>query len=318
MGSTASRRPTVVVLGGRAFAGPDGAVSVPLERELAAAVAARLTPLLKLAGGVVVTHGNGPQVGHQLVRVEIAGERAYPLPLDTCVATTQGELGDVLATALRDVLADTGDRRLVAAVLSHVVVDRHASAFHSPSKPVGPLLDEARARSLEKHGMKVGADPGGRGLRRLVPSPEPLEILEVDVIRTLVRVGAVVVACGGGGIPVAREGTHLQAVEAVVDKDLTAALLADALDASLFLVVTDVPTAFTDFTSPKRAPVTRVTAARLRDLLAEGHFAPGTMAPKVEACVRFVNAPGRRAVICDALSVERALRGEAGTQVVFE
>jgi carbamate kinase len=151
-----------------------------------------------------------------------------------------------------------------------------------------------------------------------VASPEPLEILEADVIRTLLRVGAVVVACGGGGIPVARDGSHLLSVEAVVDKDLTAALLADALDASLFLVVTDVPAAFTDFASPRRAPVARVTASRLRDLLAEGHFAPGTMAPKVEACVRFVNAPGRRAVICDAASVERALKGEAGTQVVFE
>lgn len=318
MGSTASRRPAVVALGGHAFAGPDGAVSVPRERELAADVVARLVPLLKASGGIVVTHGNGPQVGHQLLRVEVAGERAYRLPLDTCVASTQGELGDVLATALRDMLSDRGDGRLVAAVLSHVVVDRESSAFQAPSKPVGPFLDELRARAIEKDGAKVGVDPAGRGLRRLVPSPEPLEILEADVIRTLLRVGAVVVACGGGGIPVARDGTHLRAVEAVVDKDLTAALLADALDASLFLVVTDVPAVFTDFGSPKRAAVARVTAAKLRDLLAEGHFAPGTMAPKVEACVRFVNAPGRRAVICDALSVERALKGEAGTQVVFE
>lgn len=318
MGSTVNRRPTVVALGGNAFAGPDGTLSLPRERELAALVAGRLSPLLGNAGGVVVTHGNGPQVGHQLLRVEVAADRAYRMPLDSCVAATQGELGDVLATALREALSRSGDERPVAAVLSHVVVDRNASAFHQPSKPVGPFLDEARAKALEQGGAKVGLDPAGRGKRRLVPSPEPLEILEADVIRTLLKVGAVVVACGGGGIPVARDGVHLEGIEAVVDKDLTAALLADALNAALFVVITDVPAAFTDFASPKRAAVGRVTSAKLRDLLAEGHFSPGTMAPKVEACVRFVNAPGRRAVICDPLSVEAALKGEAGTQVVFE
>lgn len=318
MGTTATRRPTVVALGGNAFAGPDGALSVPRERELAADVAERLEPVFKASGGVVVTHGNGPQVGQQLLRVEVAAERAYRLPLDSCVAATQGELGDVLATALRQSLLERGDTRLVAAVLSHVVVDRHASAFQAPSRPVGPFLDEARAKALRREGVMVGVDPAGRGLRRLVPSPEPLEILEADVIRALLKLGAVVVACGGGGIPVARDGVHLLSVEAVVDKDLTAALLADALDAALFVVITDVPSAFTDFGSPRRAAVTEVTASRLRDLLAEGHFAPGTMAPKVEACVRFVIAPGRRAVICDSASVEEALKGEAGTQVVFD
>jgi carbamate kinase len=280
-------------------------------------MSARLTPLLRAPGGLVVTHGNGPQVGHQLLRAEAAGGRAYQLPLGSCVAATQGELGDVLVTALRGVLAERGDERLVAAVLSHVVVDRGASAFHAPSKPVGPFLEEAGARRLELAGVAVGADPAGRGVRRLVPSPEPLEIVEAEVIRALLRVGAVVVACGGGGIPVTRDGVYLRAVEAVVDKDLTAALLADALDAALFLVVTDVPAACTDFASPRRAPLGRVTAARLRDLLAEGHFAPGTMAPKVEACVRFVSAAGRRAVICDPSSIDRAVRGEAGTQVVL-
>jgi carbamate kinase len=229
MGTTVTHKPTVVALGGNAFAGPDGALSVPRERELAAEVVNRLRPLFKAAGGVVVTHGSGPQVGQQLLRVEVAGEHAYRLPLDSCVAATQGELGDVLATALRQALLERGEERLVAAVLSHVVVDRNASAFRAPSKPVGSFLDKGRSKVVQRAKGRVGVDCAGRGLHRLVPPPEPQEILEADVIRALLGLGAV-----------------------------------------------------------------------------------------VEACVRFVSAPGRRAVICDSASVERALEGEAGTQVVFE
>lgn len=291
-------------------------MSVESEHAIATKVVDHLRPLLlSSSANVLVTHGNGPQVGHMLARVEAGRKSSYTLPLDACVATTEGELGDVLAGALREALEGT---RPVAALLTHVKVDGTSTAFRKPTKPVGPFLTEARAKALKEQGMTVAPDPAGRGYRRVVASPEPLEVLDVEVIRRLLDTGTIVVAGGGGGIPVVREEKQWRGVEAVVDKDLTAALLADAVDADLFVIVTDVPAAYTEFGTSHRAPVGRCTVGKLRELLVEGHFTPGSMAPKVEACVRFVSRPGRRATICDPSTLEQALAGEAGTQVTYD
>jgi carbamate kinase len=274
-----------------------------------------LEPFLAPGVELVVTHGNGPQVGHQLIRVERSAGAAYRLPLDVCVAETQGELGYLLAQALGGLLARRGLPRPVAAVVTQTEVDPGDEAFRSPSKPVGPVLDPARAAELRGTGAALIEDVG-RGLRRAVASPAPRRIVEIDVVRQLLSLGVVVVAAGGGGVPVTAAADGLRGVEAVVDKDLTAALLADEIGADLLLILTDVPCAYTDYLTPRQAPVRKVTASGVRALLAGGHFAPGSMAPKMESCARFARAAGRRAIVCPPSQVHAALAGEAGTTVV--
>lgn len=308
---TVERR-IVAALGGNAFAAPDGEISV--ERQFAFAREALwwLGPLLRPPFELLLCHGNGPQVGHQLARAELALGRAYALPLDVCVAQTQGELGYVLGRTLRDLLSGA---RPVVTLVTEVEVDPSDPAFADPLKPVGPFLDEAGAAALRSRGASV-RDDAGRGLRRVVPSPHPRRVLEAEVMARLLDQGVLVVAAGGGGIPVVSTARGWRGVEAVVDKDLTAALLADAVGASLLLLVTDVPCAYTDFRTPRQVPLGRVGAARARALLAEGHFEPGSMAPKIEACLRFASRPGRRALVCHPPSLAAAVRGEAGTIVV--
>jgi carbamate kinase len=305
----------VAALGGNAFAPRGTAATVEGERRFAREALAALAPFLAPGNELLVTHGNGPQIGHQLDRVERSRGTAYDLPLDVCVAQTQGELGYVLAQALRELVAEHGGARPVAALVTQVEVDPADPAFGRPSKPIGPLLGPAEAESLRARGAAVG-DDSGHGLRRLVPSPEPRSVLEVEPIRRLLGLGAVVVAGGGGGVPLVRDDDVLRGVEAVVDKDLTSWLLADLLDAHLLAVLTDVPCACTDFRTPRQAPIGRVPASRARALLAEGHFAPGSMGPKMEACARFASRAGRRAIVCDPPGLPAALRGEGGTIVV--
>jgi carbamate kinase len=278
-------------------------------------VLAQLEPFFPPEVGLLLTHGNGPQVGHQLDRVERSIATAYAVPLDACVAQTQGEVGYVLAQALRQLLAERGIDRPVASLVTQVEVDPGDAAFRLPSKPVGPFLDPKDAAALRRRGIEV-REEAGRGWRRVVPSPEPKRVVEVDVLRQVLALGMAVVAAGGGGIPVVASGRGLRGIEAVVDKDLTAALLADAIDADLLLILTDVPCAYTDFRTGRQAPLGRISARRARELLADGHFAPGSMAPKMEACARFASGRARRAVVCDPPSVAAALRGEAGTNVV--
>lgn len=304
----------VAALGGNAFAARGSALTMEGQFLFARDALQMLSPLFAPGIELLITHGNGPQVGHELVRVERAQGEAYSLPLDVCVAETQGELGYVLCRTLRDLLAAQGRAWPVAALVTQVEVDPRDPAFAAPTKPVGPVLDAAHAAALRARGVTVRDDPG-RGLRRVVPSPEPLQVVETDVVRSLLGLGATVVAAGGGGVPVARVGGALQGVEAVVDKDLTAALLADALEADLLLVLTDVPCAFADYRTPRERALSHLSVAQARALLTEGHFAPGSMAPKVEACARFASRPGRRAAICDLPHLAGALRGEAGTQI---
>jgi carbamate kinase len=304
----------VAALGGNAFVPAGGTLTAEGQLRFAREALSHLAPFFSPEVELLVTHGNGPQVGHQLDRAERSLGAAYALPLDVCVAQTQGELGYVLAQALRELMARRGVVRPVASLVTQVVVDPDDPAFHHPCKPVGPFLDPARAAALRATGAVV-EDDAGRGLRRVVPSPEPKSVVEAEVVRRLLALGAAVVAGGGGGIPVISAGDGLRGVEAVVDKDLTSALLADDLGAELLAILTDVPCAYTDFRTPARTPVGRVGASRARALLAEGHFAPGSMEPKMEACARFASRHGRRAIVCDPPGLAAALRGEGGTIV---
>ena len=296
---------TVVALGGNALLGPGERGTAAEQRRNLAATVPALEPLVA-AGPVVVTHGNGPQVGNELLRHELGSAEAPPLPLWIAVAQTQAEIGALIEAELRRAF-----ERPVAVVLTHVVVDEDDPAFADPTKPIGPFYDEARARALEHdRGWSVVAD-SGRGWRRLVASPQPLEIVELDVVRTLVAAGTLVVAAGGGGIPVARRDGAYEGVDAVIDKDRASALLAARLGAGRLVVLTQVASVYRGFGTGSEEPVDELRPGRDDEILAE--LPAGSMRPKVEAAFAFVRETGREALITSAQALGN---GEAGTKVV--
>ncbi len=282
------------------------ALSASGDRALADQLVHSLHPLVRSGVELVVTHNGFVTSGAQGLGMNAA-------LTTTAELGSEGELGDRLATSLRDEL---NEARLVAALVTHVRVDGGSSP-HRSRRLAGPLLDEAEASVLRKQGLPLELDANGPGYRRLVPQVEPLEVLDVGILKRLVESGVVVVAGGGGGVPVTRDGRGWRGVEAVVDQDLTAALLADSIDADQLVIVTDVSNVFEAFGTPHEEPIGLISVDELHNLLAEGHFVPGTMAPKVEACVRFVSRPGRRAMICDAPSLDQTMAGLAGTRVIW-
>ena len=305
---------TVVVLGGNAFASKDGRLTMAGQLRFAREAVSLLKPLLTDATQLLISHGNGPQVGHILTRVEEALGKAYTIPLEVCVAESEGEIGYVLEQALYNVLSELRLKRPVAGLLTQVVVSTNDTAFQNPTKPIGPFYDEGQAEQIRQKGFAVCED-AGRGFRRVVASPQPLEIVEFDVIRSLLEMGVIVIAAGGGGIPVVRHNECLQGIEAVVDKDLTGELLADQLDADMLVILSCVPCAYRFFNTDRQDPIGRITATEARRLLDEGHFAPGSMQPKIEAAIRFASKPQRTTIVCDPPSLAAALRGNAGTIV---
>jgi carbamate kinase len=257
---------------------------------------------------LVVTHGNGPQVGNELLRHERAADEAPPLPLYLAVAQTQAEIGALIESELEPVAA-----RPVACLLTHVLVAEDDPAFEEPTKPVGPFYSEERARELERdRGWQVAHD-AGRGWRRVVPSPRPLEVVELDAIRALLRSGAIVVACGGGGIPAARRGAHLAGLDAVIDKDRASALLARELDADRFVILTEVPAVYRGFGTDAQEEVRTLSAADAEALIPE--LAAGSMRPKVEACLDFARTTGNEALITSPAALAGALAGDSGTRI---
>ena len=307
----------LLALGGNAMTSPDGRAR-PEDQIAAARVAMRsVAELVASDIDVVVTHGNGPQVGNLLVKNEIAASVVPPVPLDWCGAQTQATLGFVLMNALDDALRVRGLQRRSATVVTRTRVDAGDPGFTRPTKPIGRYLPADEAAVLLEHG-ETWEDRGERGWRRVVASPEPREILDAAAVQALVEAGFVVVANGGGGVPVVREDGVLRGVEAVIDKDLGAALLAQTVDADVLVVATDVPNAVLRFGTPDAEPLGRVDVRRMRALAAEGHFASGSMGPKVEAACRFVEQGGTRAVITDLADILDAVAGETGTVVVPE
>ena len=305
----------LVALGGNAMASPEGRVR-PDDQIAAARIAmAGVADLVARDVDVVITHGNGPQVGNILVKNEIAASVVPPVPLDWCGAQTQATLGFVLMNALDEALRRRKVPRRSATVVTRTLVDALDPGFTRPTKPIGRYLPEEEADVLVKHG-ETWEDRGARGWRRVVASPEPQEILDADAVRTLVETGFVVVANGGGGIPVVREPAGLRGVEAVIDKDLGAALLARTVAADVLVIATDVASAVLRFGAPDAEPLGRVDVRRMRALVREGHFASGSMGPKVEAACRFVEQGGIRAVITNLENILDAVAGEVGTVVV--
>ena len=306
----------LLALGGNAMTNAEGRAR-PEDQIAAAQVAmAAVAGLLEHDHEVVITHGNGPQVGNLLVKNEVAAGVVPPVPLDWCGAQTQATLGFVLMDALdRELAARSIDRRS-AALVTRTLVDADDEGFTTPTKPIGRHLPEAEAAVLIQHG-ETWEDRGEKGWRRVVASPEPREILDAPAVLALIEAGFVVVANGGGGIPhVRRPDGALVGVEAVIDKDLGAALLADTTGADVLVIATDVPNAVIRWGEPDAEPLGTLTVEELRGHAADGHFASGSMGPKVDAVCRFVEATGRRGVITSLDQITAAVAGDAGTVVL--
>jgi len=268
---------------------------------------------------LAIVHGNGPQVGNIMIQVEEAITKIPPQSLDVAVAQTQGSMGYMLANQLRNRFNEEQMEKEIAAVLTEIVVDRHDPAFDNPTKPVGPYFTAYRANLLmQEHGWQMVED-AGRGWRKVVPSPMPQRILGSHLLKRLVENGAVLVAGGGGGIPVYQDvGGYYRGVEAVIDKDYVASILARELSAQLFIVLTQVPMVAENFGRPNQRWLRRLPVARAKEMMASHQFPPGSMAPKIQASIDFVEATGKEVLITDEGSLKRALEGKAGTFLVAE
>jgi len=301
----------VIALGGNALQSRGEAATSENELRNVKITAEHIARIVKAGYQVVVTHGNGPQVGRVLLQNEAAKDITPPMPMDVCGAMTQGMIGYHIQQGLSQVLADSGVRKPVCTVITQVEVDKNDPAFQNPSKPVGAFYTQAEAEKIhaEKgYAMKKDAD---RGYRRVVPSPKPQQVVEIDTVKKLVDSGAIVVTVGGGGIPVCREGDKYVGLEAVIDKDFASEVVAEQLDADVLMILTEVDNVCLNYGKPDQKILRGVTADELDRYAAEGHFAPGSMLPKVQAVSKFVHSkPGRIAVIT---SLENAAGGISGT-----
>lgn len=274
-----------------------------------------LVGIIKQGHKVTITHGNGPQVGDILLKDELAKDVLPQMPLDVCGAESQGMIGYMIQQSLRNELRRSGLDLQVATVLTETVVSASDSAFNNPTKPIGPFYNaDEVGRLKDEKGWHLIND-SGRGFRRTVPSPEPLSIVQGETIRELIELGVIVIAAGGGGIPVT-SGDEYRGVEAVIDKDLGAAVLAGVIKAEILLILTDVERVFLDFGKPSQCPVDRMTVQECKDFLAAGQFPAGSMGPKVESAVRFLESGGDRVIITSLEMAEEAIAGRAGTTIV--
>lgn len=306
----------VLAIGGNSLIKDARHRSVPDQYAAVVETARYVTDLLERGLRIVLTHGNGPQVGFILLRSEHSRGLLHQVPLDSIVADTQGALGYQIQQALENEFRSRRLPHAVAAVVTQTLVDARDPAFAKPAKPIGQFYSRAEAEDrmrVEKWDM---VEDAGRGWRRVVPSPQPIRIIEAELIGHLVRAGYVVIAAGGGGIPVVADDQGLlQGVAAVIDKDLASAILACQLAADVLVISTAVEKVFLDFGKPSQRPLESLTVAQARQHLAEGHFQPGSMLPKIQACLQFLEAGGREAIITSPACLCAALEGRAGTRI---
>jgi carbamate kinase len=307
----------VVAVGGNALIRDKQHQSIPDQYEAAALTARSIADMIEAGWNLVLTHGNGPQVGFVLRRSELSMAEVPPVPMDYAGADLQGAIGYMFDRALRNEFRRRGLKREPVAMVTQTLVDRADPAFADPMKPIGSHMDEATARRIAgEQGWTVRED-AGRGWRRVVPSPRPQAIVELEVIRTLARSGYVVIACGGGGIPVVAEASgDLAGVEAVIDKDLASSLLARDMGADLLLISTGVERVAIDFGKPTQRWLDRLTLAEAQRLHAADQFDKGSMGPKILAAIEFLQGGGAEALITDPPNIGRALVGATGTRIV--
>jgi carbamate kinase len=309
----------LIAIGGNATH-PEGIKGTAGEQaELAAQTSHALLPLLELGTELVITHGNGPVVGKMLLRQSIARDRVAPMPLDICVAHSQGGIAYLMMQALENALREKGNPRHVVCLLTQVEVDPDDPAFKNPTKYVGPFFSEAEANALtEELGWTMRED-SGRGYRHIVPSPQPKHIVDISLIDAVAKRGAVVIAGGGGGVPVVRDEKGRRfGVEAVIDKDRTSALMANVLGITDMIIMTAVPRVAINFGKPNQRSLERVTLSEIKALHAEGHFPPGSMGPKIDAAIQFLEGGGKRVAIGPLEDAVPILEGKTGTTIVAD
>ena len=307
----------VVAVGGNSLIQDEQHRSVPDQYAAACESMRHIAGMIEAGWDVVVTHGNGPQVGFILRRSELSRGELHEVPLDYCGADTQGAIGYMFQRALDNEFRRRGLAKRSASIVTQTVVDRNDPAFQKPSKPIGSFMTEADAQARAAADGWVVVEDAGRGWRRVVASPAPQRIVEAEIIQTLIQAGVVVIAVGGGGIPVYEdEHGELMGVEAVIDKDFGAALLANMLNADLFVISTAVERVALNYNKPDQRWLDRLTLADARQHFAEGHFAKGSMGPKIQAVIAYLERGGRQALITDPANIGRALAGATGTWVV--
>ena len=307
----------VVAVGGNALIKDKDHETIQDQFVAASDTTAHIADMILAGWDVVITHGNGPQVGFNLRRSELAKDEVFEVPLDYCGADTQGSIGYMFAQALHNEFRRRGIQKQAVAVVTQTIVDKNDPAFQNPTKPIGSFMDEATAKErAAKDGWTVVED-AGRGWRRVVPSPIPQRIVEAESIHSLIEQGFIVVGVGGGGIPVIElENGDITGVEAVIDKDFGAAIVASAVKADLFLISTGVERVAIHFNTPQEKWLDQMTVAEARQYIEEGHFAKGSMLPKIEAILKYMDAGGKRALITNPENIKNALEGKTGTWVV--
>ena len=310
------RKRIVVALGGNALQSSKGEATAEAQLQVVQKTCDYLADLVEKGYEIVVVHGNGPQVGRILLASETAKDVVPAMPFDVCGAMSQGYIGYHIQQALRQKLCQRGIRLPVATLVTQVVVDQNDPAFQKPSKPIGPFYGEAEAKRLAQEKGYTVREDAGRGWRRVVPSPKPVDILEKDALDTLLG-KAIVITCGGGGIPVVKKAEDVyEGVAAVIDKDFAAEAVAEHVEADVLLILTEVEHVAINFGKPDQKNLDRLTVADARKYIGEGQFAPGSMLPKVEAAVKFVEArPGKRAVISSLYHAVDAIEGKTGTEI---
>jgi carbamate kinase len=307
----------VVAVGGNSLIKDKSHQTIPDQYAAGAESMSHIAGMIESGWDVIITHGNGPQVGFILRRAELSLQELHPVPLDYCGADTQGAIGYMFQQALYNEFKQRDLNKQAATVVTQVLVDKDDPAFEHPSKPIGSFMEEDVAkRQSEKEGWTVVED-AGRGWRRVVPSPLPLRIVQAEAIQTLIGAGFVVIGVGGGGIPVVEDknGT-LVGVEAVIDKDFASALLATSLQVDLFVISTAVEKVALNYNQPNQTWLDRMTVSEARRYLEEGHFAKGSMEPKIRAILGYLENGGQRALITNPENIERALEGQTGTELV--
>jgi carbamate kinase len=306
----------VVAIGGNSLIPDNSKREMQYQWDAVRETCQHLACMIKEGWRIVITHGNGPQVGYILRRAELAAHEVHTVPLDIIGADTQGSIGYMVQQAMRNSLRALGISRTVISLVSQTVVEKDDPAFTKPDKPIGGFLTESEARKFESEGWTVIED-SGRGWRRVVASPQPVEIVELDAIRLALQHDYIVVAAGGGGIPVVRNDRgELRGVYAVIDKDRASSLLATGIGADLFVISTGVEKVAVNFRKPDERQIDVMTLAEARKYMQEGHFAAGSMLPKIQACVRFLEHGGPSALITNPPNIDRALRGETGTRII--
>jgi carbamate kinase len=310
------RHLAVLAIGGNSLIKDKSHIALSSQYEAIQETSKYIAELIAEGLSMVITHGNGPQVGFLCRRGELARHELPLIPLDICGADTQGAIGYMIEMALLNEFYKMGIGKKVAAVVTKTVVDRDAPSFRHHTKPIGSFMSEEEALGhKEEFGWQVMED-AGRGFRRVVPSPLPREIIELDAIRLLVENDYIVIAAGGGGVPVIRnEQGNFEGVEAVIDKDLGSSLLAKNLGADTFIISTAVDAVYLDFGKENQKPITRVTLSEIKWYLAEGHFKPGSMMPKIEAIIEFLEGDGKKAIVTSPENLLRAVKGEAETTI---